>query len=374
MFICVECNFETSKKSHYARHCETKKHAQNSKKNKSITCPNCEKIFKSLSGGYYKHIKLCDEKHKHILHNVNNVNNVNTETDLNNNHLHNNHLHNNILLSELKHKLDIEHLTHQLEIEKLKNIIQQKDNDNKYLHLETLIKQLQPIKNEQNISQNIQQINYGNISIANNTYINKKYTLNMYFKNVIDIDTFTDNYKNGYGLTQQETQVLLDTCELSGVKACASNICYFLKRSYKDQYENIYGRTPKPDEIVLPFCVADSGLRQHYEKNDKGWAPTTSSEKLKKFIVISNDHVYKHHNKFLPITLNDRLYISNAMLRSNNYNNLITNKKKIAIKNSNNIEIDEDKNENNQNNKTKTENQISFEAEEYEEEDDEEDD
>lgn len=65
-YICEHCDYETSKKSNYTTHCNSKKH-QNMTETKVIEikateikyqCENCDKIFKDRSG-LWRHKKVC---------------------------------------------------------------------------------------------------------------------------------------------------------------------------------------------------------------------------------------------------------------------------------------------------------------------------
>jgi hypothetical protein len=240
-----------------------------------------------------------------------------------------------ILVKDLTHQLEIEKLKHRYELEKYKNqanhIISLKESEKKDIQLEHMVDQLENLKQYPNhTTQEIK--NQINVSGGNNLFVNKRDTLNMYFKSVIDIDTFTENLKNGYGLTSEDTKSILDGYHMSGIKSYVPNVCYYLKKSYTKQYKAIYGRDPKPEEILLPFVISDSGLRQHYEKTLEEWQSTTSNENIKKIIVISNDQIYQHHNQTIPMTALDKVIILNSMLRINNYNSIITDMKEKKYK------------------------------------------
>jgi hypothetical protein len=298
MFICDNCGYQTDDKSNFRRHQRNLNH-----KNK-IKC-ECGKEF-THSSSFSRHKKSrCD-------------------TQSNPDKIEINH---SDLVKDLTHQLEIEKLKHQYELEKYKNqadkIISLKESEKKDIQLEHLTNQLENLKQYPCYSK--QEIkNQINVSGGNNQFINKRDTLNMYFKDVIDINTFTENLKNGYGLTSEDTKSILDGYHMSGIKSYVPNVCYYLKKSYTKQYKAIFGRDPQPEEILLPFVISDSGLRQHYEKTLEEWQSTTSNENIKKIIVISNDQIYQHHNQTIPMTALDKVIILNSMLRINNYNSIIT--------------------------------------------------
>jgi hypothetical protein len=58
-FICIVCNFSSSKKNHYIKHCTTIKHKQQIQTHiKENVCINCNKLYKTRSG-LWKHSKTC---------------------------------------------------------------------------------------------------------------------------------------------------------------------------------------------------------------------------------------------------------------------------------------------------------------------------
>lgn len=305
MYVCDQCFYQTDDKSNFRRHQRNLKH-----KNK-IKCECGQEFTHSSSLSRHKKSRC------------NAIENVD-------------------LVKDLTHQLEIEKLKHQYELEKYKNqankIISLKESEKKDIELKQLASQLENLKQFSYYS--TQEIkNQFNVSGGNNQFINKKDTLNMYFKDVIDIDTFTQNLKNGYGLTSEDTKSILDGYHMSGIKSYVPNVCYYLKKSYTKQYKDIFGRDPKPEEIILPFVISDSGLRQHYEKTLEEWQSTTSNENIKKIIVISNDQIYQHHNQNIPMTALDKVIILNSMLRINNYNSIINDIKSKDIKSKTTLEI-----------------------------------
>jgi hypothetical protein len=294
MLYCDACNFRTNSKFNFERHIQTKKHEENNKNfetSRKNICSKCNKSFNSTGGNYYNHIKKC---------------NVKAEVDV-------------------KFDKKLKDLEYQLELEKLKASYQQELSNRELDYLSEkheLELELITHKNNSNNNNNFnQQIN---ITGDNQFITNKKDILNMHFDKVIDIDTFTNNYKNGYGLTYDESKILLENYRMSGIKSCAPSLTCFLKRSYARQYKDIYGRDPEPNEIILPFILNDSGLRRHYEKTTQGWYSTTSMDNIHKFIVISNDLVFNAHTQYIPISAYEKITVSNSLLRLSDYTSLIS--------------------------------------------------
>jgi len=329
MFSCNACNFETSSKYNLVRHNQTKKHFDNFKsqeQNKKINCRYCGKYFQSAGGSYYKHTKKCSSDPE-----------IDQETDLEINHEIDFEVESLLesgigveLESELESDTKIKNLEHQLEIERMKSSFQRALTSKELDHLTEKHELQLEIMSKNNMS-NPDQFNQQNIFCGNPPqFINKKDTLNMQFGNVIDIETFTNNYKNGYGLTFDESKILLENCQMSGIKSCAPNLSCFLKRSYTRQYRAIYGRDPEPEEIILPFILNDSGVRRHFEKTIEGWLSTTSIDNIQKFIVISNDQVFNAHQQFIPISAYEKITISNAILRMNNFDRIIPDQKALT--------------------------------------------
>jgi hypothetical protein len=75
LYTCNECNYTTTRKDNYNKHCLTKKHIDNEKishiTNESINefkCVNCDKIYKHQSS-------LCKHNKKCIIKNIDSINN-----------------------------------------------------------------------------------------------------------------------------------------------------------------------------------------------------------------------------------------------------------------------------------------------------------
>ncbi len=165
-----------------------------------------------------------------------------------------------------------------------------------------------------------------NIQINNNNkYISKKDKLNHYLKNMIDLDTFTNNYKNDpkYHLTKDESLILLENSENLGLPSYGDGLYTYLKKKYCLQLEDLTGLKQKHNDSVLPFISNDTNLRSHYELTKNGWILIKSTDNIKKLLNISDEQIYKHHNKFIYYpTKKGKNTIVNIFLRKSDYSKI----------------------------------------------------
>jgi hypothetical protein len=178
------------------------------------------------------------------------------------------------------------------------------------------------INNTTNINSTTNNVN---IQI-NNNYKTKKEKLDNYFKNMIDLDTFTNNYKNDvrYHLTKDEAETLIQNSEHLGIEGYSSGLFTYLKKKYCLQLQDLdlVGNDKKYYEISLPFISTDTNCRTHYEltKND-GWLLSSSNDKIKSIVNISDQQIFNHHNKFICYSAKrGKKTIINIFLRKSYYN------------------------------------------------------
>ena len=169
----------------------------------------------------------------------------------------------------------------------------------------------------------LQQINNTNNTMnnyINNVRISKVQYLNVNFGNVIDISTFIDNYKNKYGLTNEQALTLLENYQNDGINSCISSLVHYLKKSAIQQYKDLQGKEISMNDIILPFLLSDKSLREHFEKSINGkWDKTTMVENIKKIITITNDMIYKHHNKYINLNGTQKKRLINGVLKASGY-------------------------------------------------------
>jgi hypothetical protein len=211
--------------------------------------------------------------------------------------------------------LAIEKIKFDTEISKkdLERQIELKELENKHLQLQ--VNHNSGITNQTNNTMN----NYINTKVK----ISKIQYLNLNFGNVIDINTFIDNYKNKYGLTNDQALTLLENYQNDGINSCISSLVHYLKKSAIQQYKDLQGREISMNDIILPFLLSDKSLREHFEKSINGkWDKTTMVENIKKIITITNDMVYKHHNKYIDLNGNQKKRLINGVLKASGYSSL----------------------------------------------------
>ena len=93
-----------------------------------------------------------------------------------------------------------------------------------------------------------------------------------------------------------------------------------MKQSAIKQYKEIKGKEISIENIILPFLLSDKSLREHFEKSINGkWDKTTMVENIKKIIMITNNQVYNHHNKFLSFNAAQRKRIINGVLKASGF-------------------------------------------------------
>ena len=282
MYICNLCDYITSSNNSMQKHYNSKKHLnlEYSKNNKNNNkCEFCNKEFMTFNN-YNKHVKVCKSS------------NVVDKCKI-------------LELEDEITKLKKEH-EYQLEIEKLK-----KD-------LEISKKEIE----KQNLQLQIN-TNSNNTTIINNINISKIEYLNNNFSNVIDMETFIENYRNKYGLTVDQTRTLLENSQTDGINGCINSLFYYLKKSAMQQYKDMNGQDIEMHNIILPFILSDKYIRDHYEKSISGkWDKTTMIDNLKRIVSITNDQIYKHHNQFMGFNGPQRKRIINGILKASGFSNL----------------------------------------------------
>ena len=248
MHICVVCNYSTITKCNLDKHNLTKRHLENVllvektvsmvneelKKDihmfKPIVCNNCHKEYKHLSS-YSRHKSRCINQHQqsNILKTKVPITGYPLlETSVNDGEIQ-------ILKKEIENLKN--NYNNLVEINKLKNQI--------------IKLQINNTNNTTNTNNIINNNNTNNITNNNNIKISKVQFLNLNFGNVIDIQTFTQNYKTKYGLTNQQSLTLLENYQNDGVNGFVSALIYYLKKSAIQQYREIIGKDIEIENIIL---------------------------------------------------------------------------------------------------------------------------
>ncbi len=269
MYTCEACHYFTSKHNSIKQHLKTQKHLETINTSglllvNILICPGCNKEYKYQSG-LYRHKKKCklyDEEMSHY-----------SLILANNQHMNQNNQNNNSI--------------------QMTNIVNNTINNN-------------TINNT-----------------VNNIKISKIQYLNVNFGDVIDINTFIENYKNEYGLTNKQTETLLENYKNGGINSCINSLVYYLKESAIQQYKEIKGKEIAMTDIILPFILSDKYLREHFEKTINGnWDKTIAIDNIKKIVGITDEHVYKHHNTYLQLNDQHKKKLINGVLKSSDYSKL----------------------------------------------------
>jgi hypothetical protein len=160
-----------------------------------------------------------------------------------------------------------------------------------------------------------------NVNVQINNYSSKKDKLNKALKNIIDLDTFIEKYENDpkFHLTKDESQVLLENSENLGVSSYGEGLYSYIKKKYSLQLAELTGGKNKFNENILPFVCKDVNFRNHYELTQKGWEIVNSKDKIKKIVNISDNQIFKHHNKFIYYKKRGKGATINLLLTNSNY-------------------------------------------------------
>ncbi len=265
------------------------------------TCDFCLKEFKNK---YIKknHLKIC-KKNTSIPNIENNIELIQSEHEKN---------------QDLK--LNIETIINN----KVESIV-----NNKIDNIASLLKDLKEDMNAKvqtinNTNNNLNVNNVNNVNIQINNYKTKKDKLNQYLKDMIDLDTFTENYKNDpkYHLTKDEALVLLENSEKLGVPSYGEGLYTYIKKKYCLQLEDLTGKKQQYHESFLPFICSDINLRRHYELEKDGWKLVKDTDKIKKIVNISDQQIFNHHNKFVCYSKKGKNTVVNIFLRKSDYSEI----------------------------------------------------
>jgi hypothetical protein len=295
MHYCETCNYGTNKLSNFKCHIKSIKHINNVNNNTNdilinnlFICYNCNRQYK-YNSSLYKHSKKCKNANK---------------------------------------DLEIERLNKDLEIERLKNELLKKD-----IEIKSIVNNVNYSHNSNNNIQNADKI----VNITNVKNISKIENLNINFGDVIDINTFIENYKNQYGLTNKQTEVLLINYKENGINSCISSLVYYLKESAIQQYKELKGKEITMANIILPFILSDKYLRDHFEKTINGnWDKTTVIDNIKRIVGITDDHVFKHQKTYMHLSDAQKKKLVNGLLKASGYSKLALISNPDLYKNENN--------------------------------------
>jgi hypothetical protein len=269
-----------------------KRNYSNQDNQKLYFCLNCCKEYE-YKNSYNRHLKTCklQKYHQNLAQEINQ------------------------LKKEHEYKLEIEKLKNEISKKDYEKELEIKNIENKHLQLQVHVHDSNPLVKNTNNTNNIV-----NNTVINNVKISKVQFLNLNFSNVIDINTFIDNYKNKFGLNNQQTLTLLENYQSDGINSCITTLVHYLKKSAIQQYKELKGKDISIEDIILPFLLSDKSLREHFEKTTNGkWDKTTMVENIKRIISITNNQVFTHHNTFLNFNASQRKRIINGVLKASGF-------------------------------------------------------
>ena len=293
MFECKDCNFETEYKYNWNRHVKTKRHIrkqQEQQMKKEMDLSHNDDISKVK----LQHAQLKKEmKYKTKLK----LSQKDTE------------------LAELKIKL----VEIKSELLLKNNELSQKNNELSQKDAEILLlkEKLSKYVDEAGSARCFYEPNNDELDDKSENSISKKNYMNLHFNRAIDFDTFIENFKNKKPLTSEQTKILLEKYNESGYLSIAKDLYEFLVQNYCEQ---IYDIThTKIDIPLLPFVKTDYKYRTHLEKTIGGWEYVKPIDRIKKLVMLSNDMINKHHNKFIPMSTKQRKRLVGSLLIHSTY-------------------------------------------------------
>ena len=270
------------------------------------TCNFCLKIFSSQSNAI-RHIKTC--KKREIEH----TNNLNIEPK-------------NIELNTEPKNTELKETVKNIISNTVENIINDKI-DTKMNDITKILKEIRSNQNQSSIINNTTNNNTNNttnnVNIQINNSTTKKEKLNKHLQHeMIDIITFLDNYKNDprFQMTKDESQVLFENSETMGINSYSEGLYTCIKKKYALLLNSLFGKNKNYYDIILPFLCNDINLRNHYELTTNGWEIKKNTDNIKKILTISDDQIFKHHNKFVCYTSKrGKDHVINFFLRKSDY-------------------------------------------------------
>ena len=242
-----------------------------------LYCSFCNKEY-SHSSSLYRHKKICKKKPVDI-----------------------------ITISEMERiKNDYEN---KLKIRDKDLKIKELENKNLQLQLKNIIAS----NNTSNTNINIVNNNINNINISKLDY------LNLNFSNVIDFDTFLDNFNNKYCLTEKQSHKILKNYLEDGIDSYISTVDYYIKDSAIRQYNDL-GIIVTHENVVLPFLSPDKSLKEYFKKIGI-WNKTTNKEPIEKIITIINNKILEDTKFSINFDDQQKNKTTNGFLKKASYTN-----------------------------------------------------
>lgn len=224
-FACISCQYNTTRKSDYVKHCSTRKHIINTQlltayTSQKIICPTCNKQYKDRSG-LWRHKKTCIDKHSCELGLVAHMDPTVAVPKKSSHHSYPNEIQKKTVIA-LQHTDAIPHhspahqLPHQNDLlmefikqnQELKTILMEERQEFRNLFNEQTAK-IEELSNKQSIVINNNTSTHFNLHIFLNEKCKDAITI-MDFVNSLQVNTSDVEYTGRYGYVQGITKIFID--------------------------------------------------------------------------------------------------------------------------------------------------------------------
>lgn len=304
-YFCEPCAYKCNKTSNYKKHLKSNKHLKNfqefkepkepveeKKKSESVhyACPKCNQTFTAKSS-MNRHLNYrCPILREKLEQKKNEVGKT------------------------LEEQIAI--LGSQLGTQLSNQITSQFENMKKDFHGNSQVKSINTgVVDNSRVTNNTMNNTMNNtVNTINNTGNKTFLFLNQELGNMIDMDTFINNYQNDYKLDTEQTQRLLDSYQLNGLRSYSLCLSKTLKENCQKQLKDLGINIP---DGLIPLVSTDTQLRSFKVKGENKWETCKSDSDLIKLIVISNDQVYNNHQFPIFIIGPDRAKVANYIKADN---------------------------------------------------------
>ena len=140
---------------------------------------------------------------------------------------------------------------------------------------------------------------YNSIDTMNMNNINN---LNMYFPNVIPMETFLYNMEYVNKITQEEAETLLYSSENMGIDDLANCFEKIITKNCKEQTKDMVHTNGMKMLSTIPILCTDGSMRSHKERLTQSWDTIYNDKNFEKMWNIVNDRVYELTNKYIFIS------------------------------------------------------------------------
>jgi len=140
---------------------------------------------------------------------------------------------------------------------------------------------------------------YNSIDTVNMNNINN---LNMYFSNVIPMETFLYNIEYVNKITQEEAETLLYSSENMGIDDLANCFEKIITKNCKEQTKDMVHTNGMKMLSTIPILCTDGSMRSHKERLTQSWDTIYNDKNFEKMWNIVNERVYELTNKYIFIS------------------------------------------------------------------------